>query len=484
MCAWSVPTPRLAPGAGLDLLGPSQSPGAARIFELLRLSDKVAARIASAPTAHQTESVPSSAAAAAVLVPPQQRSVSPIMCSTIPTWSDAGLQTYVQQSLTQGVQSLVQPRLDGLAERMASVVASTQCEIKDLARLMEHLEARFESRLTGLEQRAAALHEAGTRTEQRERDLNHRIAGIAAGVVRGVDASAQLEAAFQPRLFEMERRTREVDVRMDQTEANCHRLVQQTRVLEEQFHDFEGRSRAAARVGDELRGLLETRLAARHGGPADNNENIRMATLEQRVAALAAASSSASAVQAVSAPEQNCQVTLLEGRLEGHRAEFDALAAQLMSRSQELQDRMSDQLRRHEEMRTESRTTAERARIVAARIEEIEHGLGALRVKSDGFEGRLAKIADRVETSCKPLESHLKAQLDEQRRMLTQDVESRVEVMEHRVMAVQQMCEDVIDEALGSGNFSNSGAAGRSWPEQQAGLQRHLRQQRQQLRHR
>jgi len=289
-----------------------------------------------------------------------------------------------------------------------------------------------------------------------------------------------LEAAFQPRLFEMERRTREVDVRMDQTEANCHRLVQQTRVLEEQFHDFEGRSRAAARIGDELRELLETRLSACHGGPADSNENIRMAALEQRVAALAAAaSSSASAVQAPPAPERSCQVTLLEGRIESHRAEFDALAAQLMSRSQELQDRISDQVRRQEEMRTESRTTRDRARIVAARIEEIEHGLGAVRVKSDGFEGRLAKIADRVETTCKPLESHLKAQLDEQRRVLTQEVESRVEVMEHRVTALQHMCEDVVDEALGSGNCSNSGAAGRSWAGQQAGLQQHLRQQRQ-----
>lgn len=474
MCAWSVPTPRLAPGAGSDLLDPGQNPSAARIFELLRLSDKVAARVASAPAGQQTESVPSSAVAAAVLVPQQQqRSVPPIMCSTFPTWSDAGIQAYVQQSLTQGVQSLVQPRLDGLAERMASVVASTQCEIKDVARLLQHLESRLESRLTGLEQRAAALHEAGTRTEQRERDLNHRIAGIAAGIVRGVDASAQLEAELQPRLCEVERRMHEVD-------ANSHRLVQQTRVLEEQFRDFEGRSRAAARVGDELRELLETRLSARRGGPADSNESIRMATLEQRVAALAAAaSSSTSVVQAPPAPERSCQVTLLEGRIEGHRAEFDALAAQLMSRSQELQDRMSDQARRHEEMRTESRTTSERTRIVAARIEEIEHGIGALRVKSDGFEGRLAKIADRVETNCKPLESHLKAQLDEQRRMLTQEVESRVEVMEHRVMALQQMCEDVIDETLGSGQCSNSGTAGRSWAEQRAGHLQHLRQQRQ-----
>merc|ERR1719410_2032211 len=120
---------------------------------------------------------------------------------------------------------------------------------------------------------------------------------------------------------------------MDQIGANSHRLVQQTRVLEEQFHDFEGRSRAAA------------------------------------------PSSSTSAVQAPPAPERSCQVTLLEGRIEGHRAEFDALAAQLMSRSQELQDRISDQARRHEEMRTESRTTSERTRIVAARIEEIEHGI-------------------------------------------------------------------------------------------------------------
>jgi len=151
-----------------------------------------------------------------------------------------------------------------------------------------------------------------------------------------------------------------------------------------------------------------------------------------------------------------------------------------MSRSQELQDRISDQARRHEEMRTESRTSSERSRIVAARIEEIEHGLGALKVKSDGFEGRLAKIADRVETNCKPLEPHLKAQFEEQRRMITQEVESRVEVMEHRVTALHKMCEEIIDEVLGSGNCRNSGAAGRAWPEQQPGHQQHLRQQQQQ----
>jgi len=487
MSSWSVPTPRLASGTGPDLLDPSQSPSAARIFELLCLSDKVASRVASAPPVPQTESAPSSVAAAAVLVPPHKHSVSPSMCSTIPTWSDAGLQAYVQQSLTQGVQSLVQPRLDGLAERMASVVASTQCEIKDLARLVEQLESRLESRFAGLEQRAASLQEAGMRTEQRERDLNHRIAGIAAGIVRGVDASAQLEAALQPRLCEMERRTRDVDVRMDQTEANCHRLAQQTRVLEEQFRDCELRSRAVACVSDNLRELLETRLSA-----ADSKENVRIAALEQSVAALATtASSNTNTVQSTPAPEQGCQFTLLEGRVEGYVAEFDVLATQLMSRSLEFQDRISDQARcleemrtesstTLEEMRTESRATGERACMVAARVEEIEHGIGSLKVKSDAFEGRLAKIADRVESNCKPLESHLKAQLDEQRMILTQEVEARVEVLEYRVTAMQQMCEDIIDEAVGSGNCKNIGITGRSWAEQRPGYQQHLQQQQQQ----
>eukprot|EP00411_Alexandrium_monilatum_P049973 CAMPEP_0175449634 /NCGR_PEP_ID=MMETSP0095-20121207/61944_1 /TAXON_ID=311494 /ORGANISM="Alexandrium monilatum, Strain CCMP3105" /LENGTH=162 /DNA_ID=CAMNT_0016750059 /DNA_START=13 /DNA_END=497 /DNA_ORIENTATION=+ len=107
------------------------------------------------------------------------------------------------------------------------------------------------------------------------------------------------------------------------------------------------------------------------------------------------------------------------------------MAGQLMSQCRELQDRLADQARRHDEHRGE----------------ELSHNMGSLKLRTDGLEGRMAKAAERAEAACRPLEAQFKAQLEEQRRWLAGETETRLELLEQRLEAVRQICEDAAEEA-------------------------------------
>lgn len=367
-----------------------------------------------------------------------------------PLWSDATIQMYVHAS----VESTVQPRLDSFAEKLGSIVAAAQAELRDLERFVERAEARTEGRLTGVETRLAVLVDSSARAEQRERDLNTRIGGMAEGALQSAfrtAGEAATEAARTPRWDEVERRAHEAVVRVDAVEESCRKNAKGARWLEHRLEDLEERSRAGERrLTEEMRDLfVEARnchLRSRTTGDVGDGGNCSGAESAQAFAATLARLAAldeqicliSSAVAAVRA-ERCGQLAAVESLVEKQRTDLETIAMQLNSHCEEF---------RKEKQRGDHKEAAERIRATALRVDDINRRLGSLKVKTDGLEGRLQTMSDRAETARQSAEAQLRQQLTErcERSVAAGDV--KIEAIERRIASLEDTCEDMVEQAL------------------------------------
>ncbi|CAE7257722.1 rhp6, partial [Symbiodinium pilosum] len=90
----------------------------------------------------------------------------------------------VSLSVQHAVQDMVQPQIDRLMEQVAMLAGSAQSDLREVERLTERWEVRAEGRFAGIESRLSMLADAAARTEEREKDLNQKVAGVAEDLIR------------------------------------------------------------------------------------------------------------------------------------------------------------------------------------------------------------------------------------------------------------------------------------------------------------
>lgn len=406
-----------------------------RVAELMRLSERSTGRRTSSPG--RVPFVPAGTAGA--------------FATSCPTWSDAVNQISVSNSVHAQLQALVQPRLDTFAERLGGIVAAAQTELRDLERLVLKSEANMQSRLTGLEGRVAVLADGAARTEQRERDLNVQIAGIAESLLKRAENVAMEEGHGQ-RLDILKRSLEEKAERLDQNlevvEESCKKSAKIVQKLDSRLHDLEEHSRSWPRLAEERRALTTTgpasAAAASAASPAAAEQLGRLRALEEQVQVLGGARGPSVGGQSFA---------VLEGRVDAQRADVEALARQLAEAEGELRAQLTEVTQQHDEQQQEvTRCWRSEQKALAVRVDDINLRVGALKVKADGVEGRLhsgierAERVDRVrelEMDRWPnaLEEKLLQHVDDRCNMLADELDGRLE-------SLDDTCDETVENAL------------------------------------
>jgi len=461
---------------------------ALHVAELMRLSDKGSSK--------RRPAAPAIAAQAAQIARAAGAGGFGSVVSQ-PSWNDAAIQVCVMQS----IQAIVQPRLDSFAERLGGIVASAQEDLTDFQTFVDRIEARTDGRLTGLEARVAVLADGASRAEQRERDLNARIAGFAEGVLsRGVDEGVACAAeapwttssgsAALQRLDDTERNVREALSRVQTTEDVCRKGATNARFLEDRVKDLEMRSRTTSRVTEEMRSSLED-MSARTPRRGDAGCDSGVATLAHALATASAAAQTATATQAaISAQssrtsaleeqvivlneliassglaplgekdDQAAAVASAQSRLvDALRADLEVLTSQCGELRSQVVDH-SRQLEAHCEAQN-TKPAVELQKAISARVDDINLRTGTLKVKCDSLEGRLQVVSERAEAARhSPEVRHAQDQLQERcNRLESMRCEERLEAAERQLNNFQDACEDLVEQALNRRLSVLSGAA-------------------------
>lgn len=368
-------------------------------------------------------------------------------CTSYPLFSDSVIQTCVQHSL----HAVVQPRLDGLTERLVGIVGAAQNELRELERCVERSETRLDSRVAAAESKLAVLSDAATRAEQRERDLNTRIAAVAEGLLcRSVEEAqqgARTSAPLTGGQTDLERRVREANARAEAAEESCRKGTKTARRLEDRLEHLEEQSRVMARLGHQMQGLRDELPVARDtvSREASLAMQQQLVTLEEEVRGL---------TTRVATPDRGhhgCRTLLgaLDQRLDCHRVEFDGALTRLGDRCQEVQRQASEQAGRQEEQREEMRQVAEKAQSSAARLDDLNIRVGAFKVRVDSLEGRVAASSERGPREVRrPAESQLQKEFMDRCRAV-ETMEPRLDDLERRMGKLPEAVDIAVEQALG-----------------------------------
>lgn len=322
------------------------------------------------------------------------------------------------------VQNVVQPRLDTLTDRLANLVASAQSELRDLERLVERSEARLEGRIATLESRNAVLADGCARAEQRERDLNARIAGIAGDLLRTEPEKAGM-------MEELERRVREMLVRLDEAEEHSRRSTKHLRKLDERVEEEELRLKKQTQVTAWLEEEMRSKRDAR---PATALES-RVVVLEDKLDVV---------VKAFAPEHLERQLVMLQTHAEEQRQEVQAATEQFQDLKRELQEH-AELFQTREEHELDLRPVVETQETLTARVDDLNLRTGVFKVKMDGLEGRLEANVERTEAVRKPLEECFQQQLADRCGKLSGELLSRIEIVERRIDSAQESCDDAVD---------------------------------------
>lgn len=354
------------------------------------------------------------------------------VCSVAPTWGNAALHASVQAS----VQTLVQPRLDSLAANLATVFAQVHAHSEDerrkLQQTVEHSETRLEGRVTSLEARVAVLVDGCARTEQRERNLNERIAGMGQDLLRGAEVVAE-RTGQKTRLDELDRRCQETEARLDQAEDQVRRGTKNIRRLDQAVEE---RGRAFATFEEALQGLQQTTAEVTAGRANERGFASRLEHLESQMHILQRIP--------VADATSDGRLAMLEGRVSGLVTAVSSLEDACGNSRSQLASQAELELEHWEQ----SKVTAEKQQALVARADDFNLRIGALKVRADGLDGRLQAMGERVEASATGLEVQLREQLVSKGAQLAADFRSRLEVLERRTGTLMETCEDVVEQAL------------------------------------
>jgi len=363
-----------------------------------------------------------------------------------PTWSDAVTQMSVNQSVQAQLKMLVQPRLDSFADRLGSIVAAAQNELRELERSVERSEARVESRLAGLEGRVTLLADCGARTEHRERDLNTRIAGIAGSLFKDTEGAAALEMTRGHRLDVLERTMQARSERLEVAEENCRKSARSFQKFDDRLAELEDRGRSVDHLADELRSLMAASTAT--SSLAAPEQAARLGALETQVQSIM------SAVEGNAGSQSGQAMSALEGRVDALRTDIEALATQLTETGRELRTQLAEQAHRHEEPQqmpcTSYGSNPSEMKALATRLDDFNLRVGALKVKTDGLEGRLCSGLERSERVERAREwpAELEDSLRQRINNAMFDVSSRLDVLEARLEGSDDAWDEIVEKVV------------------------------------
>lgn len=335
---------------------------------------------------------------------------------------------------------LVQPQLDRLAEQISSTLGQAQGEFREMDRLMERWEVRAEGRFAGLESRLAVLSDGAARTEHRERDLNERIAGFAEDFLRrnSTTGSHEPEATLMlPRLHDLEQRLHEATTRIDRTEETLRKSTKSVRRLEDCFADLEASARDhdLSQLQEQLEELWQQKEAELRDRELVKEYLKRLEHLEEEVCSLNFASAQAQPSQAA-----------LCGQVDQQRCDIEVMSGRFEDRCRELQTQADDLRRRlNEQQGTLTKTGSDQQQALGARVDDLNVRLGALKVKSDSLEGRIGSFCDGTRGK---VPEDLQRQLADSCSKLVAEADQRMEVVEQRLDALSENCEEAVEQAL------------------------------------
>merc|ERR1711920_30066 len=106
-----------------------------------------------------------------------------------------------------------------------------------------------------------------------------------------------------------------------------------------------------------------------------------------------------------------------------------------------------------DEQRNKVKTLSEHDQALTGRLDDMNLRVSALKVKTDGAEGRLQTFEDRSESSRKPLEAQFQQQIDDQIQRFSRNVESRIETMQQQLNSCSEeamidICEEILELSL------------------------------------
>eukprot|EP00746_Dinoflagellata_sp_MGD_P005161 gnl/MRDRNA2_/MRDRNA2_109993_c0_seq1.p1 gnl/MRDRNA2_/MRDRNA2_109993_c0~~gnl/MRDRNA2_/MRDRNA2_109993_c0_seq1.p1 ORF type:complete len:469 (+),score=116.91 gnl/MRDRNA2_/MRDRNA2_109993_c0_seq1:45-1409(+) len=355
----------------------------------------------------------------------------------VPTWSEAS------------VQSIVQARIDVLAERISVALAGLQSQADNERRNVEHhverMEGRVESRVAGLEARLAVAAEQVTRSELKERDLASRVAAMQ----EEAQKAAELRESIRAREAESERRVRETECRLSDSEELCRRAVARLQKVE---RAAEERDRKVSRIEESLREAV--------GQPRGHGEDFvpRMEALEAQMASLRG---SQLVTDPLASSGKDAQwAAALEGDVQRAQMDLQELALRLEEQSNDLRARLEDQAQERTDSCVQVTSAIGAHRELTARLDDFDVRLGSVKIKVDSYENRLRATGERIDSVCAPLQEGLRQRLDKHREEIVREVECALEVMNQRIDQTRELIEEAQDHptplaTLGSMGIKN-----------------------------
>lgn len=365
-----------------------------------------------------------------------------------PTWVQANVHTQVIHLVRAQMETVVQPQLDNLAERVAMLLAAEQAHgdvgRHESERAVLRLEGSLEKWLNSVESKLSFLTEDATRSEHRDQSLNFRVAALSECL--GIDG--------RPRLFEeLERHVQRLDGRLEELGEGCRSSSRLTKKLEQRLGDcrssvvrleeefVQGCTFKSARSSDANLGPCLDRIKALE-------ERVHTIGLQSQALHSQALQSQAAAIAAVPQPSAEELFALVDDRLDVHRGELRAVAEQASVACDALREELTERCHHLEERCTDdTRTSQEQRQSLGARLAEFNARLGALQVKANGLEGRLQSTAELLARG-RPLEADLREQVSEQCNKVAFQVEGRMDAMERQMEAIQEECGDLVEQSL------------------------------------
>lgn len=347
--------------------------------------------------------------------------------STFPSWCDATLQCTIQQI----VQVMLNQQLDSVMESVANVSASAQHQIRELEKVFERQEVHLEGRFSTIESRVSMIADGFSRSEQRERDLNERIGGIAEQLLRNISVpTSGHEVTIAPRLSDLETRGREITSRLDRLEDASRKSSKIVRSLDERQSQTTRQIEATHGSLHEIKAQFEEMWqlvddpSFRRSSP--NNEIAeRLAHLEEQVCSMNFAS----------ANDITAQVIRLSSKVEDFSGVVDVLKENMENRFKDFHKQADDTKRRQEEARFQIKSLSDHQQTNSARVDEVNIAVGQLKVKTESVDGRVSHINARLESIL---------QLPED----SEEARHRVDVLERRLDGLSEDCEDLVEQAL------------------------------------
>jgi len=351
------------------------------------------------------------------------------------------------------LQAFVEPRLATFADRLGDLMAAAHEELRGVERQLEAVHSKTENHFAGVDARLQMLVDSAQRSEQRERDLNNRVAGLAEGILRRKTehifessppavALARAEGPWSAGTI-----ADDLSGRVQLLEEVKDRLDGGMRRVERRLSDVEGCGQDVAGLSTELRHVLKD-CSWKAAGQARWEE--RLSTLERCLHDMHCEVGDAGQHADLAA---FCQSVADPGRVAD-----SALAVEEHVKG--MQQHVADLERASDEIRADVCTARERHAACSGRVDDATSKLSALRIKVDALERRVLSLGERLELKAEPSDVTLAVPHKED--------ESRLSALELRMDCLHESCQDAVDqvaEACFRRYFDPHGAASGSLQE-------------------